>query len=69
MNGLTKEIRKIAVIGAGPSGLVSAKNALDYGHDVIVFEQNSKVGGLWNYSDKICDEFGMMHSSMYKGVV
>lgn len=57
---------KIAVIGAGPSGLCSAKNALDYGHDVTVYEQNSEVGGLWVYTD----EFGAtVHSSIYKGLL
>lgn len=67
------EIRKlkIAVIGAGPSGLVAAKNSLEYGHDVIIYERNSKVGGTWVYSDKVGnDEFGIpIHSSMYEGLV
>lgn len=62
---------KIAVVGAGPAGLSSAKHALDYNHDVIVFEQNSKVGGLWDYTDEIGNnEFGIpIHSSMYKGLL
>lgn len=62
---------KIAIVGAGPSGLSSAKHALDYGHDVTVYEQNSKVGGLWDYTDQIGDdEFGIpIHSSMYKGLL
>jgi hypothetical protein len=39
---------RIAVIGAGPAGLTSAKQALAQGHDVVVYEQNAAVGGIWN---------------------
>lgn len=62
---------KIAVVGAGASGLCSAKHALDYGYDVTVYEQNSTVGGTWIYSDQIgSDELGIpIHSSIYKGLV
>lgn len=62
---------KIAVIGAGPSGLCCAKHSLDYGHDVIVYEQCSRIGGQWAYTDHVgYDEFGIqIHSSMYKSVM
>lgn len=68
---MKEKIKTIAVIGAGPSGLCCAKNSLDYGFDVTVYEQNAQVGGLWIYSDRIGnDEFGLpIHSGMYKGVV
>lgn len=61
---------KIAVIGAGPSGLCSAKNALAFDCDVTVFEQNSEIGGTWIYTDQIGkDEYGIpIHTSMYKGL-
>ncbi|MFC4535762.1 flavin-containing monooxygenase [Sphaerisporangium dianthi] len=39
---------RIAVIGAGPAGLTSAKQALEAGHDVVVFEKHDDVGGIWN---------------------
>lgn len=39
--------QKIAIIGAGLSGLVTAKTLLDYGHDVIVFEKEDEIGGVW----------------------
>src|SRR3954463_3803990 len=39
---------RIAVIGAGPGGLVSAKHALEAGFDVTVFEASGDLGGQWN---------------------
>lgn len=39
---------RIAVIGAGPAGLTSAKQVLHRGHDVVVYESTADVGGIWN---------------------
>lgn len=46
------DVKRIAVIGAGPCGLAAAKyliaqQAFDR---VVIFEQQSDVGGVWNYS-------------------
>ena len=38
----------MAIIGAGPSGLVAAKHALEAGFDVTVFEASDELGGQWN---------------------
>src|SRR3954447_9378400 len=38
---------RIAIIGAGPSGLVTAKYALEAGFDVVVFEASDALGGQW----------------------
>lgn len=40
--------QNIAVIGAGLSGLVTAKTLLEYGHDVTVFEKEAEIGGVWS---------------------
>lgn len=50
----TFDVKKIAIIGAGPCGLSAAKylvaqQAFD---SVVVFEQNPEVGGVWYYSRK-----------------
>lgn len=50
----------ICVIGAGPSGLTAAKNCLEAGLPVTVFEQNDQVGGNWVYNAKTG------HSSVYE---
>lgn len=39
---------RVAVIGAGPGGLVAAKHAIQAGFDVSVFEASGDLGGQWN---------------------
>ena len=51
---------KVCVIGAGPSGLTAAKNCLENGIDVVVFEKNDQVGGNWVFNSKTG------HSSVYE---
>ena len=64
-----------AVIGAGAAGLVAARELRSEGHDVTVFEQDSKLGGVWNYSEDVeTDLLGLdpsrerIHSSLYSTV-
>lgn len=42
----------VCVIGAGPSGLTAAKNCLQRGLNVTVFEQGATVGGNWVFSEE-----------------
>jgi len=39
---------KLAIVGAGPAGLIAARNALKIGIDVVVFEKLTRIGGIWN---------------------
>ena len=48
------------MIGAGPSGITAAKNCIQNGLDVTVFEMNDKVGGNWVFNSKTG------HSSVYE---
>ncbi|RKO83247.1 hypothetical protein BDK51DRAFT_47697 [Blyttiomyces helicus] len=48
---MAKVVRKVAVIGAGPAGLVSARFLYSAGFDVTVFERNERVGGVWVYRE------------------
>jgi glutamate synthase (NADPH/NADH) small chain len=41
--------RKVAVVGSGPAGLAAAQQLARAGHDVTVFEKNSRPGGLLRY--------------------
>jgi len=42
---------KVAVIGAGACGLPAIKCCLDEGLQVVCFEREDDIGGLWNYKD------------------
>ena len=41
--------RKIAIVGAGPSGMAAAQQLARAGHDVHVYEKNARPGGLLRY--------------------
>ena len=45
---MIKDGARVAVIGAGPSGLAAAKYALEAGFDVTVFEASDRLGGQWH---------------------
>ncbi|MFA6203603.1 MAG: glutamate synthase subunit beta [Gallionella sp.] len=41
--------KKVAVVGSGPAGMACAQQLARAGHDVTVFEKNSRIGGLMRY--------------------
>ncbi|XP_032081988.1 dimethylaniline monooxygenase [N-oxide-forming] 4 isoform X1 [Thamnophis elegans] len=43
--------RKVAIIGAGVSGLASIKCCLEEGLEPTCFEKNDVIGGLWQFTD------------------
>ncbi|XP_070797000.1 dimethylaniline monooxygenase [N-oxide-forming] 4-like isoform X3 [Pituophis catenifer annectens] len=43
--------RKVAIIGAGVSGLASIKCCLEEGLEPTCFEKNYVIGGLWQFTD------------------
>jgi glutamate synthase (NADPH/NADH) small chain len=45
----SKTGKKVAVVGSGPAGLAAAQQLARAGHDVTVFEKNSRLGGLLRY--------------------
>ena len=46
-----RPIRKVAIIGGGPSGVPALRHLKDSGLDATLFERQSKVGGVWNWSE------------------
>jgi cation diffusion facilitator CzcD-associated flavoprotein CzcO len=44
---MTYTAKRVAVIGAGVSGLTSAKHLKAAGVEVVVYERSSKCGGNW----------------------
>jgi len=45
-----KQVKTIGIIGAGISGLVTAKTCLEYGYSIKVFEKDKELGGVWSSS-------------------
>ncbi|CAK6974866.1 flavin-containing monooxygenase 5-like isoform X3 [Scomber scombrus] len=45
-------VQRVAVIGAGPSGLTSIKACLDEGLEPSCFESSHDIGGLWRYKEQ-----------------
>ena len=45
----SKTNKSVAIIGSGPAGMAAAQQLLRVGHDVTLFEKNSKIGGLLRY--------------------
>eukprot|EP00938_MAST-03A_sp_MAST-3A-sp1_P005253 g5253.t1 len=42
-------LRRVGIIGAGPSGLVAAKILKEKGIDVLIFEKMEQIGGAFRY--------------------
>ncbi|OMO51742.1 Flavin monooxygenase FMO [Corchorus capsularis] len=70
-----KQSKNVCVIGAGPAGLVAARELRKEGHQVVVLEQSHDVGGQWLYEPNVESEeplgknkFLSVHSSIYNSL-
>lgn len=54
------------MIGAGAAGLVAARELVNEGHKVTVFEKGSCTGGVWVYTDDVesSDLLGKLHGQL-----
>ena len=48
-----KQVKDIAVVGAGPAGLAAATTAASRGHRVALFDSASEIGGQFNIAKQI----------------
>lgn len=55
--------KQIAILGAGPSGLVAAKEALENGLIPTVFESKRDIGGVWSSTGAV---WNTMHTNISK---
>ncbi|XP_057531449.1 flavin-containing monooxygenase FMO GS-OX5-like isoform X2 [Amaranthus tricolor] len=59
---------KVAVIGGGVAGMISARELHREGHRVTIFEKSEKLGGLWVYDPRVESDplsHKLVHSSVY----
>jgi len=57
-------VSRVAVIGAGASGLPTIKACLEAGLDPVCFERSDDLGGLWYYKDQCSEDgYGMVMRS------
>ncbi|GKT59947.1 dimethylaniline monooxygenase [Colletotrichum tofieldiae] len=63
---MASQSKRVAIIGAGPSGLVAIKECLAAGLTVQCFERAHALGGQWLYE---AAPTAGTHSSMYAGVI
>nr|GEW45960.1 flavin-containing monooxygenase FMO GS-OX5-like [Tanacetum cinerariifolium] len=66
---------KVAVIGSGVAGLVTARELQRESHQVVVFEKSRWLGGTWAYDPRVeSDLLGLdpnrdiVHGSLYKSL-
>lgn len=44
-----RTLKRVAVVGSGPAGLSCADELNRYGHSVVVFEKDDRIGGILRY--------------------
>ena len=47
ITAIMKTTKTIGIIGAGVSGLVTAKTLAEHGFEVVIFEKETELGGVW----------------------
>lgn len=57
--------KRVAIIGAGPSGLCAIKNARDFGFEPCAFEKSNNLGGVW-FPDQDRGVWNTMHTNLSK---
>ncbi|CAG5127733.1 unnamed protein product, partial [Candidula unifasciata] len=55
--------KRVAIVGAGCSGLAAIKSCLEEDLLPLCFESSSDIGGLWNFTEEIVDKRGCVMSS------
>ncbi|KAF3823430.1 dimethylaniline monooxygenase [N-oxide-forming] 3 [Mirounga leonina] len=57
--------KRIAIIGAGVSGLASIRSCLEEGLEPICFEKSEDIGGLWKFSDHAEEGRASIYQSVF----
>jgi cation diffusion facilitator CzcD-associated flavoprotein CzcO len=52
---------RIAIVGAGPSGLAALRALTNAGFDAVAFERGARVGGVWTLEDRSTAAYRSLH--------
>lgn len=60
--------KRVGIIGAGPAGIAALRRLAQADMEVVCFEQNATIGGIWNYTESTGkDEMGVpLHAFIYR---
>jgi len=62
---MASQVKKIAVVGAGPAGLAFAAVAAERGHQITLFEKSDEIGGQFNLAKNIPGKEEFQHTLNY----
>lgn len=62
-------LEKVAIIGSGAAGLVAAKEMLQVGLQVTVYEQHPHLGGVWQYTPGQSIMYGSLRTNLPKEIM
>jgi len=62
------KVKRVAIIGAGPSGLTTLKTCLEHGNfrQVVCFEASDHIGGIWNYQNEKTPMYDSLNTNTSK---
>ncbi|KAG7390148.1 Flavin-containing monooxygenase FMO GS-OX1 [Phytophthora pseudosyringae] len=68
MTQLSTRTVRVGIIGGGAAGIIAAKSLREAGHDVVVFEKSSHLGGVWKYDDAADAPSSVLYKSLHTNV-
>ena len=57
------KVKRVAIIGAGASGLPALKECQEAGLEATCFERTGHMGGLWRFREDVTDGHGSVMKS------
>ncbi|KAG1697057.1 hypothetical protein DVH05_017442 [Phytophthora capsici] len=59
---------RVGIVGGGASGIIAAKSLKEVGHEVVIFEKSSYLGGVWKYDDAANSPSSVVYKSLHTNI-